>query len=119
MDTPITGPDLTRAWRAHVGLSQEELGAKLGVAQSIVSFCEKGTRLLTLPQALALQGVSKGAVPATSWGYSEEQVALVLAAAQFPALSDLGHTASDFTLAPELDDDHPPIPLDIQAGAGV
>lgn len=36
--------------------------------------------------------------------------------AQAPA--NVAHTASDFTLAPELDDERP-ISLDIQAGAGV
>lgn len=88
MNNPVTGPELTRAWRTRAGLSQGELGAMIGVAQSIVSLCEKGARMLTLLQALALQGVSKGEVPATSWGYTPEEITRVLAAAAFQPPAD-------------------------------
>lgn len=120
-DTTKTGPLLCRTWReAQTSkLSQRALARRMdNVHQSQVAQWEDedSTERPNIARALELQALSEGAIPATAWGYSEEQVARVLAAAQFQPAA---HTASDFTLAPELDDDHPPIPLDIQAGAGV
>lgn len=97
-----------RVWRDDAGLSQRELAEQLGLKQPAIAQWETGGRP-DLAKALELQSLTLGRVPATEWGYTEEQVARVLRAAQFPG--SLGHTASDFAPpappappAPEPDD---------------
>lgn len=56
----------------------------LRVKQSYVSLLEADERCPELALALIIQAVSEGAVPATAWGYSEDEVARVLAAGAYP-----------------------------------
>jgi hypothetical protein len=80
MTTP-TGGNLLRTWRGT--RSQGVIAEALRVKQSYVSLLEADGRCPDLALALVIQAVSEGDVPATAWGYSEEEVARVLAAGAF------------------------------------
>lgn len=98
MNTQRTGPGLLRGWREAQGFSQRKLAQQLdGVHQpQVVQWeDEESDERPNLARALELQAVSKGDVPAASWGYTEEQIARVLRAAEFGA----AHTASDFAVS--------------------
>lgn len=84
-------------------MSQGRLAEALGVSQPAVAIWE-GSGRPDLSKALELQAMTAGAIPATAWGYTEEQVSRVLRAAKFPALVGATHTASDFTVAPAVSD---------------
>lgn len=102
--TDPTARGALRVWRDGAGLSQRELAERLGLKQPAIAQWEAGGRP-DLAKALELQSLTEGRVPATEWGYTEEQVARVLRAARFPG--SIGHTASDFAPPapePEVDD---------------
>lgn len=104
----ITGPDDLLAWRTAQNLSQREVGERVGVAQSMVSFWEARSRRPTIIQAIVLEGASGGAVKADAWGHPAERLALVRAAAS-GASAPVGSafTASDFTVEPHAADPEP------------
>ncbi len=72
--------NLLRAWRASAKVSQAKLAEIFGIKQPAVAIWETRGRP-QLANALALQALTHGAVPATAWGYSEERIAQVLSAA--------------------------------------
>lgn len=46
-------PKLLREWREHGGLSQRDLGERLGKPQSWIYNCETGARRVDLPEFVA------------------------------------------------------------------
>ena len=102
MDTSRSGAALLKAWRKANGeISQRELAEKMADLRqpSIAQWETEGPNPVrpSLTRALELQALTKGEVPATSWGYTEEQVERVLAAAAFqPVREGIGHTSNDF-----------------------
>lgn len=113
---------LLRAWRDERGISQAEAAKDLGISQPAVAQWETKGRPLLL-KALEVQGYTGGAVPATAWGYTEEQVERVRLAVERAVPPPVGSvfTASDFTVepaiaapaAPALDDAPPPRTLTV------
>lgn len=91
----LPGPALLRAWRGK--RSQAVIAHDLGISQSLLSQREDGTRKVPLGDALLIQAVTEGAIPATAWGHSEEAVALALSAGDYPPPASVP-TASDFTV---------------------
>ncbi len=75
-----------RVWRENAGLSQAKVALSLNLKQPAVAQWEAGGRP-DLAKALELQALTKGDVPASSWGYTEDQVEKVLRAAQFQTTS--------------------------------
>lgn len=102
MDKRRTGPGLLRAWRGaqEPKLSQRALAALLtDTHQSQVVLWEKDdvSERPDRARALELQALSKGAVPASAWGYTPEEIERVLAAIAFqPTREGIGHTSNDF-----------------------
>lgn len=56
------------------GRSQVKLAALLGVRQSAVSEWESGSRRPDFANALELERITEGAVPAESWGHDAELI---------------------------------------------
>ena len=63
------GRTLLKKWRTAAGLSQAELAEKVGTDQSVISRLETGARgaVPELEIAYAIERVTGGAVPASSW----------------------------------------------------
>ncbi len=55
------------AWRTKLGMSQAELAAKVGATQGQISRVERGERGPGRRLALAIEEVTGGEVPASSW----------------------------------------------------
>jgi len=55
-----------RAWRKRHDLTQTDLGLKVGVKTSQIGMIESGKRSASLEVALAIQSLTKGAVPLQS-----------------------------------------------------
>lgn len=89
--TSYDGSRLLAEWRAALPeeRTQTKVAAALGLRQSIVSEWESGNRRPDLTNALALEALSGGAIPAESWRHDREAIARVMdLAAQRAARSD-------------------------------
>ena len=71
--TELEGRAQLRAWRKASDLSQADLGERIRLSQPAVAQWETSGRP-SLTKALELQTVTDGAVPATSWGYTLEEI---------------------------------------------
>lgn len=75
MEPHPLGAELLKQWREARGVFQTSIADALNIRQNTVSEWEKGSRRPDLPNALRLERHTDGAVGATSWGYSPEDVA--------------------------------------------
>lgn len=80
MATPYEGSRLLADWRAALPeeRTQTKVAAELGCRQSIVSEWENGNRRPDLTNALALESLTGGIVPAESWQHDPEAIARMM-----------------------------------------
>lgn len=79
MEPHPLGAELLKQWREARGVFQTSIADALNIRQNTVSEWEKGSRRPDLPNALRLAHHTDGAVAATAWGYSPEDVARFVA----------------------------------------
>lgn len=79
MEPHPLGAALLKQWREARGVFQTSIADALNIRQNTVSEWEKGSRRPDLPNALRLERHTDGAVAATAWGYSPEDVARFVA----------------------------------------
>ena len=79
MEPHPLGAELLKQWREARGVFQTSIADALNIRQNTVSEWEKGSRRPDLPNALRLAHHTGGAVAATAWGYSPEDVARFVA----------------------------------------
>lgn len=80
MATSYEGSRLLADWRAALPeeRTQTKVAAELGCRQSIVSEWENGNRRPDLANALALESLTGGVVPAESWQHDPEAIARMM-----------------------------------------
>ena len=83
MEPHPLGAALLKQWREARGVFQTSIADALNIRQNTVSEWEKGSRRPDLPNALRLAHHTEGAVAATAWGYSPEDVARFAAHSAF------------------------------------
>ncbi len=66
----VTSTHPLPTWRLKAGLSQAALAERVGVTQSRLSDWERGHGAPSLDRAIALDELSRGAVPIETWGFT-------------------------------------------------
>lgn len=65
---PFRAPGLLTRWRNSLGLTSCSVSASLGVTQGTWSHWENGSKEPRIRHALAIETITRGEVPVSSWG---------------------------------------------------